>query len=142
MTQTATVRRIVSPKRAEITVRRASACGHDCADCGGCKVYDKPQVIALAENTVGAQVGDSVEVESGTAHVLGLAAAVYLAPFILFFLLYFAGGVLNLSEMAALTLGGVGFLSGIGIDLLLNRALRRRRTPTFRIVEVRPCLDI
>ncbi len=136
MTQTATVRRIVSAKRAEISVLRASACGHECADCGGCKMYDKPQVMALAENTVGARVGDRVEVETGTAHVLGLAAAVYLLPFALFFLLYFLGGALEFSEVGALVLGGIGFLSGAGVDVCLNRALHRRHTPAFHIVAI------
>ena len=36
MEQTATVRTLYTDGTAEIVCRRASACGGDCADCGGC----------------------------------------------------------------------------------------------------------
>lgn len=136
MTQTATVQRIVGTETAEIAVLRASACGHDCADCGGCKTRSRTQVIALAENGMGAQVGDRVQVECGTARVLGIAAAVYLLPFVLFFLFYFLGASLEWVEGGSLALGAVGFLGGAVVDILLNRMWRRRSSPAFRITAV------
>ena len=36
MTQIATVERILDAQRAEISVPRKSACGHDCEECAGC----------------------------------------------------------------------------------------------------------
>lgn len=137
MTQTATVRRIVNSTKAEVAVLRASACGHDCADCGSCKMYDKPQVVALAENCAGAQVGDTVVVESASSHVLGIAAVVYLAPFALFFALYFLAGALQVSGAMALGFGGVGFLIGVAITFLLNRMVREKTQVAFRITSVK-----
>lgn len=137
MTQTATVRRIVGGNRAEIAVLRASACGHDCDDCGGCKVSDRPQVVALAENAVGAAVGDTVVVESATAHVLGIATVVYLVPFVLFFALYFMAGALNLSDGLALCFGFLGFLIGVAATILLNRMAGEKKKVAFRIVTIK-----
>ena len=137
MTQTATVRRIVSSTKAEIAVLRASACGHDCADCGGCKMDQRPQVMALAENTAGAETGDTVVVESATSRVLGIAAVVYLLPFVLFFVLYFLAGALSISGGLALGFGGAGFIIGITATVLLNRWVKDKGQVAFRIVSVK-----
>lgn len=137
MTQTATVRRIVDSTKAEVAVLRASACGHDCADCGGCKAERTPQVVALAENCVGAQAGDTVIVESASAHVLGIAAVVYLVPFVLFFALYFLAGALGVKGGLALWFGAAGFLIGGAIIFLLNRMVREKQQMVFRIVSIK-----
>ena len=78
MTQTATVKRLVGETRAEIIVWRESACGHNCASCGGCASSGKPQVTVVAENQACAQPGDTVLVESESRKVLGLAVVLYL----------------------------------------------------------------
>ena len=137
MTQTACVRRLVSGTKAEIAVLRSSACGHSCADCGGCKMYDQPQVTALADNSLGAAVGDTVVVESATAHVLGIAAVVYLLPVLLFFGLYFLAGALRVGEPLALLFGGAGFAIGVAAAVLLNRHMGKREKIAFRIISVR-----
>lgn len=137
MTQTATVRRIVSSTKAEIAVLRASACGHTCADCGSCKMYEKPQIVAVAENSAGAETGDTVVVESATSRVLGIAAVVYLAPFLLFFALYLLAGALSISGGLALGFGGAGFAIGIAATVLLNRWVRDNGQMAFRIVSVK-----
>lgn len=136
MTQTATVKRIISTKRAEITVRRPSACGHKCSDCTGCKTCVNAELTALAENALGAVPGDVVTVESSTAQVLGIAAVVYLVPLILFFALYFLGGAMNMSESIKLLLALAGLAAGVGAAMQLNRAKRKKTVP-LRIVSVR-----
>ena len=41
MTQIATVEKILRGGRAEISVPRKSACGHDCEECAGCGMTRK-----------------------------------------------------------------------------------------------------
>ena len=136
MTQTATVKRLVSSRKAEIVVRRESACGHHCATCEGCKMDAPPNVTVPAENDAGARPGDTVTVETSSVHVLGMAAVVYLLPFVLFFALYLAAGALSFSTPVSVTLGVVGFAAGAAADLLLDRRVKRKQALSFRIVSV------
>ena len=65
MTQIATVEKILPGGKAEISVPRKSACGHDCEECAGCGVSGA-SVRAVARNDIGAAVGQKVVVESST----------------------------------------------------------------------------
>lgn len=136
MTQTATVRRIIGPNQAEVAVQRKPACGHSCAVCGGCKAGRQPEVLALAENEAGAVSGDTVLVESASSRVLGIAAVVYLLPFLLLFSGYFLAGSLGWSEFACAVFGGAGFAVGAVVDLLLDRRLKAGRKDGLRIIGI------
>lgn len=140
MTQTATVRRIVGPNQAEVTVLRKPACGHNCTACGGCKSGSRPEVLALAENRVGAVSGDVVLVESASSRILGVAAVVYLLPFLLLFSGYFLAESLGWSDFACAILGVAGFAAGAVVDLLLNRRLKAGRQAALRIVGIQPSI--
>ena len=94
MTQIATVEKILPGGKAEISVPRKSACGHDCEECAGCGVSGA-SVRAVARNDIGAAVGQKVVVESSTKHLLGVMSLVYLLPIVLFLLGYFATGSLS-----------------------------------------------
>ena len=144
MKQTATVKRLLGAGHAEIMVLRQSACGHDCEHCGGCSGASAPQVLVTAENSVGARPGDQVLVESEGQKVLGLAAVLYLLPFLLLFAGYLVGaGPLGLGEGGAAALGICALALGLGICILLDRRLRRRGGLVFRITEVtRACSDM
>lgn len=136
MTQSAVVRRRLSGDKVEILVRRVSACGHDCAGCGGCpSMVREPEVTAVAEDTLGVRPGQRVRVESSTRRVLGLAALLYLFPFVVFFAAYL---LLSGASDGVAALGAVGgFLAALlGICLPLERYIRRRKAVTFRIVAV------
>ena len=88
MRQTAQVIRTVSPGYVEVKVRRASACAsaHNCGSCDHCSFMENaPEIVVVAEDDRGAQVGDTVTVESATSSVLGAAVLLYIVPFILFF---------------------------------------------------------
>lgn len=137
MTQTATVKHIISTRRAEIAVRREAACGHHCASCGGCRSdVQGGEVTVIAENSVGAQEGDRVVIETESRHVLWIAAAVYLLPFLLFFACYLFSGLLKLAEPVSVGVGAVGFVVGVVIDLLLNQRMEREQKFKFRIIKV------
>lgn len=144
MTQTATVKQLLPDGCAEIVVQRQSACGHDCASCGGCPSGNAPQVTAAAINSAGARAGDAVLVESESGQVLKLAAVLYLFPFLLLFAGYLlAAGPLGLGEGGSAAVGFGCLLLGLGVSFLLDRRLRRAGTVTFRITEViQPCSDM
>lgn len=144
MTQTATVKQLLPNGRAEIVVQRQSACGHDCASCGGCAAGSAPQVTAAAMNGAGARPGDIVRVESESRQVLGLAAVLYLLPFLLLFAGYLlAAGPLGLGEGGSAALGFGCLLLGVSVSFPLDRRLRRTGTVAFRITEViQSCSDM
>ena len=133
MTQKAIVRRRLGGDRVEIQVRRMSACSHDCDSCAGCgSMIHTAEITAVAQDLLGARVGQRVTVESSTSQTLGLAAALYLLPFVGLFAAYLL--LANASEgMAAL--GSVGaFLAVLaGVSLPLDRRLRRKAV-RFRVV--------
>ena len=97
MVQTAKVTRVLADGRAEVAVKRQSACGHDCSKCGGgcSELMVSSTVAVIAANPVRAMPGDMVTVESSTSRVLGAAVIVYLVPFLLFFVGYFAAAALG-----------------------------------------------
>lgn len=144
MTQIATVKRLVGENRAEVLVRRQSACGHDCASCSGCGPESVAAVTAVADNSLGARPGDTVQVESESRQVLSIAFVLYLVPLVLLFAAYFiASGPLKLGEGISLSLGLTGLAAGIAINVLIDRRLKREKSVQFRITEVlKSCSDM
>lgn len=87
----------ISGEFCHVVVRRKSACGENCASCGGgCKLQNQ---ICLVKNTKNAKPGDIVEIEIDTAKVLKSAFLVYILPILIFICTYFA--LSNLSELSA-----------------------------------------
>ncbi len=144
MTQMATVLRLVGHNKAEVMVCRQSACGHHCASCGACGEESAAQVTVLAENQPGAEVGDRVRVESKSSQVLGIAAAVYLLPFVCLFVGYFiASNLLKWGEGAAVAVGILFMAISFVAAWRLDRRARTDRPVQFRIVEVmKSCSDM
>lgn len=140
MVQTAKVTRIIDDTRAEISVKRQSACGHDCSQCaGGCsELMVSPTVAVVAENLVHAMPGDTVTVESSTKKILGAAVLVYLVPFLLFFAGYFLCALLSLPGGLSALVGAAGFALGLFLAILKDRHARKHQTISFRITAVEP----
>lgn len=138
MQQKAQVIRSVSPGYVEVKVRRTSACAsaHNCGSCDHCSMMENaPEIVVVAKDEKGAQVGDTVTVESATSSVLGAALTLYIVPFLLFFLGYFLGQGLAWTEGAAIGLGGIGFALGLLGAAGLDRYLRKHR-PEFRVTAI------
>ena len=140
MIQTAKVTKVFPDGRAEVAVKRQSACGHDCSKCGGgCSELMVSSTVAVtASNPVRAMPGDTVRVESSTGGVLKAAVVVYLVPFLLFFLGYFLCAALDLGGGISAAAGGIGFAAGVLLAVLLDRQVRRNRSITFRITAINP----
>ena len=85
MTQQGTIKKLLPDGMAEIEVTRRSACGHDCAKCGGCGGLETQTLYVTARNRAKADVGERVLIEGETGQVLGLAVLVYVLPIVLFF---------------------------------------------------------
>lgn len=140
MIQTAKVTKVLDNGTAEVAVKRQSACGHDCSKCGGgcSELMVSSTVSVTASNPVRAMPGDMVRVESSTGGVLKAAVAVYLVPFVLFFLGYFICAAAQLSGGISAAVGGIGFAAGVLLAILLDRQVRRNRSITFCITAINP----
>ena len=111
----------------ELTVRRQSACGHDCAGCGGCAGQE---LVIHSRTDSPLALGDRVEVYSGGG-VLGIAALVYLGPVALFLLGYLLSA--GAAEAARYLWGGAGFVLGLAGAAVCDRRLKKRRAVTYRV---------
>lgn len=135
MTQIATVERIINADYAEVSVPRKSACGHDCEECAGCGVTGAA-VHARALNTIGAQPGQKVVVESSTQKMLGIVVLVYAIPIALFLLGYLAAFFLGAGVAVQYSAAGAGFLLGILLAIRYDRSLRTKGGLSFTIVRL------
>lgn len=75
----------INKSYAVVNVKRQSACGENCASCGGC---EKNSVSVNAVNSVNADKGDKVLVESKTSAVLCSAFVIYIIPLFVFLSVY------------------------------------------------------
>ena len=121
---------------AEIEVTRRSACGHDCAKCGGCGGLETQTLYVTARNRADAQVGERVLIEGETGQVLGYAGLVYLAPVVLFSAGYGVGSALALGAGLSALCGGVLFALGIGAAMWYSRRMKARNHIPFEITKV------
>ena len=120
----------VSDDTAVVFVRRASACGENCAMCkGGCM---PTQHRAKVKNTAGAQPGDLVRIETADAAVLRSACLVYLLPILILFLCYGVVFALTQSGLYA----AIAALAGLAAGFFLLRAVDRKTAPVPEIVRV------
>jgi len=137
MIQTAVVKRIVASSTAEISLMRQLECGLSCKSCEGCPQKPTDEILALAENTVGAGPGDVVEVQSNSGNTIGIAALVYLVPCVFLVLGYLLGSWFGFGEGLSVLMAFLGLLVGFGPALLLNRAIVRSGKPEFTILRIR-----
>ena len=129
----ATVVEIKTEDTAIVSVARHAACDgcHKNADGHGCSVCTllggKTEARATALNTVGAAVGDTVEIASRTGRILAYGALVFLAPVLLALLGYFLGKHFLGIEGAALGMAGGAFLLAfLGIWLFSRCVIAHR----------------
>ena len=113
VTQQGTIKKLLPNGLAEVEVTRRSACGHDCAKCGGCGGLETQTLYVTARNHAHASVGDRVLLEGETKQVLGFAVLVYLLPLVLFFVGYGVGAGMKLGGGLSALIGGVLFIGGI-----------------------------
>lgn len=134
MTQTAVVKRILSAEIAEISLMRQMECGLNCKSCEGCPQKPADELLALAENPVGADVGDVVTVRPNTGGAVGAAALVWLLPCLSLVLGYLVAEWLGASQGIGIVSAFAGLAAGFLPAVLVNRAAVKRNQPEFSIV--------
>ena len=138
MTQTATVRRLMSQHRVELSIMRQSACGHDCSKCGaGCSMMTPQEVLVVADDPVGVQPGDTVTVESSTGKMMKAAVVVYAVPLVLFFALYVILDTLGAGESVSTAGAILGFVLGILGAVFYSRREKERREIQFTVTGIK-----
>ena len=135
MTQQGTIKKLLPGGMAEIEVTRRSACGHDCAKCGGCGGLETQTLYVTARNKAEANVGERVLIEGETGQVLGLAMLVYVLPIVLFFVGYALGSVLFTGAGAGGLGGGVLFVLGILGAIWYSRRMKARNEVPYEITK-------
>lgn len=134
MIQKAVVKKILDREYAEIEVQRQSACGHDCAKCGGCGAPQE-RIQAVAKNRVDAKVGDIVTIEGENKEIIRMAAVVYTIPLILFFVFFVLASLCGLGEGAAGGLGCLGLVVGTAIAVVYNKKIKKNGGTPFTIIK-------
>ncbi len=132
MRQQATVRQVISPSHALVSVRRRGSCSTGCENCGGCKNPDE-QITVTAFSDIEIHQGDSVTLESSSAQVLGLAALLYAMPLVLMIGAYFLPLA---SESLRIAASALGLAVGLGACVIVSRRMKRKGKVTFKIIEV------
>ena len=84
---------------------------------------------ARAYNAAGAQVGDTVELETASSRVLGYAALVFLAPVALGVLFYALFSLIN--TLTAGIMAAVGFILPLICAAIIDRIGRDSRLPVI-----------
>lgn len=133
MTQQGTIKKLLPNGLAEVEVTRRSACGHDCAKCGGCGGLETQTLYVTARNHAHASVGDRVLLEGENRQVLGFApCSVYLLPLVRFLSATGVGAGMKLGGGLSALIGGVLFVVGILAAMWYSHKLSsetKRRLP-------------
>ena len=129
MTQTGRVVSL-SGHLAKIEVRRASACGENCAMCkGGCM---PTKHIAVVKNSAGAKEGDMVRISTSDKDVLKSAFLVYFLPVLILFVCYGIAIAISDNSLIAAVAGILGLVFG----LFILRAVDKKIAPMPEITKV------
>ena len=133
MSQNAIIKRILSDNVAEVSLLRQMDC-KNCDNCGSCSQKPGTEMLAKASNNIGAQVGDTVVVESVVGSSIGIAVVVYVIPCVFLMLGYFLGQAMGLSEVGSVGIGALGILVGFLPALVLNRIITKSKKPEMVIL--------
>lgn len=113
----------------EVIVRRKTACGDNCASCGGACKMNFQQVTA--KNQVGAKAGDSVIIEMESKKVLLSAFLVYILPVLVFFVSFFAVQKIYASNNLASGISAILTVAVFGITMLFDRRYKSDFLPSI-----------
>lgn len=112
----------IKGNKATVRFDRRSACDK-CHMCAVTK--DGMKVEVVVDNTLGASVGDVVEVEMGERYVLTAAAIVYVIPLVLIGAGIGIGTLIN--ELAEVLMALGGLVLGFAIAIILDKFVIRKK---------------
>lgn len=128
MEQLVRVREVYEDGTAQVILVRESACSGDCHKCSGCGAA-KQTLQVIAQNRIGAAVGDLVRLRSETGPVLKGAVVLYILPLLLFFGGYALGTIWGLGAL----MGCAAFGLGLGGAVAYDRLVAAKRQPVYTI---------
>ena len=123
-----------------VEVSRKSACENCHANidggCSACVSFGSKAAVSKAENSIGANIGDRVIIETVSSTVLLYAAAVFLFPLVLGFCGYFIGGLFEFEAAPYFfTLAGFAIAFLIVFATLNHSAKKRLDVKIVRILQ-------
>lgn len=139
MTQDAIVTRIVDRNKAEVEVKRGTACGGNCESCAGhgCSgtaVYQK-KIRIIANNRVYAKEGDHVVISSETKTIMGALLFLYVLPLVAFLVGYAVTALMGMSENVSILTSMVLFFAAVAGIVLYTR--HRKKEIAFEIITIK-----
>ena len=116
---------IIDKKTAKLKMQRHSAC----SDCGKCKTLssETKDILVEVDNTIGAKIGDYVEVNMDNINILKATALAYIVPLV-FLMLGTIGSYFvleNSIELQNISLEVISGIIGILIMLISYAILKR-----------------
>jgi len=115
---------------AVVSVKRVSACGENCANCGG--ACETTKTTTVVKNTAGAHIGDIVKIESDSAKVIRAAVVLYIVPVVVTILIAALVFGLGFSDLYVFIFATVGFFTSfLGIKFF-----EKKLTPESYITKV------
>lgn len=136
MEQKAVVKRILPDGRVEVSLMRQLECGLSCKSCEGCPQKPKDELLATADNALGAGLNDVVTVRPNAGGALGGYVLVFLLPCLFLILGYLLGAAAGFGEGACLLAAFAGLVLGFVPAVLFNRWMSGRKGPEFTILHV------
>ena len=139
MTQEAIVTKIIDRHKAEVEVKRGTACGGNCESCaghacGGTAVYQK-RIRIVANNKVYAKEGDRVVISSETKTVMGALLFLYILPLVAFLIGYIVTAMMGMTENVSILSSMVLFFIAVAMIIFYTR--RKKNEITFAIVDIK-----
>lgn len=133
MTQEAVVTKLLPSGMAEVAVKRTTACGGNCGSCKSCVFQNELKTPAV--NTIKAQPGQKVLIQSQTSRIFKAAFLVYVFPLLLFLIGYLLSVILSLGETLGIVFSFAGLVLGALIVVWSQRRIREKDKITFEIIE-------
>lgn len=131
MTQNAVITELVSPGLVRVSLKRQTACGSGCPSCKGCVAQQPEDIIALAEDNIGLDLGEWVELESNAGNSISISLMVYFLPCVTMLIGYMVGRYVGWGEGASLLPALLGIFVGFMPAKNLDRKISRQNTAEF-----------
>ena len=138
MTAKCTVVSIKDSKTAVVCAERKSACAECHANggksCGACDIFlGDDRFTSDVDNSIGANVGDTVMVESPSGYVIGTAALLFLLPLVVAALFY---GIVFLITSEYAPIGAIcGVVLSYSVIFAVEKATKKK-TNKMKIVKI------
>ena len=114
---------------AQVICIRESACSGDCHKCSGCGAA-KETILLTADNPIGAEAGDLVNLRSETGPVLKAAVVLYMMPLVLFFAGY---GLAAAMDLSGALFGCLAFVLSIVLIVVYDRRMAKKDNTIYTI---------